>query len=229
MNTIESKPFVSLTRVSGNKKTGPIPVSTTSAATCPDACPFKASVCYAEHGPVSIHWRKVTNGQLPNATWDNFLSQIKSLPNGQLWRHNQAGDLPGENDTLDIVLLAQLVNANRNKRGFTFTHKPLTTQEEREAIRNANSSGFTVNLSGNNLAHADELVDIDCGPVVTVLPESIQGNVQVFTPKGRRVVVCPATYRENVTCASCQLCARQNRLVIVGFPVHGNGKKRYSG
>jgi hypothetical protein len=46
-----------------------------------------------------------------------------------------------------------------------------------------------------------------------------------MTPAGRKVVVCPATQRDDVSCATCALCARQ-RDVIVGFPAHGVAKKK---
>lgn len=45
------------TLASGNKKTGPIPVSTTIDTTCPSACPLKSGGCYAKHGPLAIVWR----------------------------------------------------------------------------------------------------------------------------------------------------------------------------
>lgn len=216
---------VHLTLVSRNVKTGPIPVSTTTAETCPDNCPFKAKGCYAKGGPLAIHWRKVTEGKA-GMEWDSFCESIAKLPKGQLWRMNQAGDLPGENDTLDTIALGQLVQANRGKRGFTYTHKPLDTHNERLAIKRANEQGFTINLSANNPTHADSLYDLGIGPVVTVLPESqVENSV---TPAGRKIVVCPATIRDNVSCATCGLCQKVNRDCIVGFPAHGNGRKAAS-
>lgn len=213
---------VHLTLVSRNVKTGPIPVSTTTAETCPDNCPFKAKGCYAKGGPLAIHWRKVTEGK-SGMNWDDFCRAIDGLPKGQLWRHNQAGDLPGENDNLDTIALGQLVQANKGKRGFTYTHKPLDTQNERLAVKRANAQGFTINLSANNPAHADILSDLDLGPVVTVLPQDQTENST--TPAGRKVVVCPATIRDNISCATCGLCQKVNRDCIVGFPAHGNGRK----
>ena len=50
------------------------------------------------------------------------------------------------------------------------------------------------------------------------------GSVTV-TPEGWAVKTCPATYRDDVTCQSCQLCQRRDRKVIVGFPAHGMRKK----
>jgi len=59
--------------------------------------------------------------------------------------------------------------------------------------------------------------------VTTVLPETQTTNTT--TPKGRKVVVCPATIRDDVSCASCQLCAKM-RDAIIGFPAHGNGVRK---
>lgn len=240
---------VHLARKSDNVKTGPIPVSTSTAATCP-ACPFKDKGCYAASGPLALHWRKVTAGERGTG-WGEFCETVATLPEGQLWRHNQAGDLPGNGDTVDRAALDALVMANKGRRGFTYTHKPVegasaTAKANRAAVSNANVNGFTVNLSANNLPHADRLAGMGIAPVVTVLPLDYQrGNAKgqwtesmdaykarlaalpQSTPEGRKVVVCPATYRDDVSCATCQLCQRQ-RNSVVGFPAHGVSKKAAS-
>lgn len=217
---------VHLTMKSHNEKTGPIPVSTTTAKTCPASCPFqKRNGCYAEGGPLAIHWRKVTEGEL-GTDWETFCGKVAALPEGQLWRHNQAGDLPGEGDAIDAALLGDLVMANVGRRGFTYTHKPMTTEANRDAVRRANLNGFTVNLSANNLRHADELSALDVGPVAAVLPEDAPETLT--TPEGRKVVVCPAITGKSPNCAACGLCQKANRKVIVGFPAHGASKRKAS-
>jgi hypothetical protein len=213
---------VHLTLKSGNVKTGPIPVSTTSALSCSDTCPFKNNGCYAESGPLALHWRAVTAGDR-GLTWPEFCEEISRLPDGQLWRHNQAGDLPGLDNTINPAALDMLVSANKGRRGFTYTHKP-ATPENLELIRAANVAGFTVNLSANNLAHADTLAETGAGPVVTVLP--INAPAKMTTPAGRPVITCPAQTRDDVSCADCQLCARQDRPTIIGFLAHGTGAKK---
>ena len=201
---------------SRNQKTGPIPVSTTSATTCPPSCAM-FTACYAKHGPLGMHWQRVTSGA--NAiSWGALCDTVAGMPDGTIWRHNQAGDLPGKGDLIDVKDLRQLVRANRGKRGFTYTHKPMTTRRARKAIASANRDGFTINLSANNLADADRLYDLGIAPVVTVLSRYQTENT--VTPKGRKVVICPATQRDDVTCATCGLCARL-RDCIVGFPAHG--------
>ena len=209
---------VHLTLKSANVKTGPIPVSTTEKASCPPDCAMRAG-CYADSGPLALHWRAVSEGKR-GTDWAGFTAAIAALPDGQLWRHNQAGDLPVAGGTVDPVALGQLVAANTGKRGFTYSHH--RDAQSIDWIRHANAWGFTVNLSANDLADADTLADFDAGPVVVVLPSDQSANTK--TPSGRTVVVCPATQRDDVSCASCQLCQRQ-RSAIVGFPAHGTKKR----
>ena len=216
-----------LAKSSRNAKTGPIPVSTSSATTCPDSCPFKRNGCYADGGPLATHWRAVTEGKRGTA-WPEFIAAVEALPKGQLWRHNQAGDLPGDGDKIDTLALVQLVDANARgrKRGFTFTHKPMNVTGNASSVAHANASGFTVNLSANNPAHADQLAALGVGPVVVVLPAD-QTRARK-TPAGRPIAVCPAVLSDDVSCATCGLCALPNRKAIVGFPAHGTSKRKAS-
>lgn len=207
-----------LTLKSANAKTGPIPVSTTTSASCPTDCAMKAE-CYAATGPLALHWKAVSERRR-GTDWPTFTASIAALPEGQLWRHNQAGDLPQTDGTIDAVKLGQLVAANTGRRGFTYSHHRDTASIN--WIRHANAWGFTVNLSANDLADADTLADHAAGPVVVVLPSTQTRNA--VTPKGRPVVICPATQRADVSCATCQLCQRQ-RAAIVGFPAHGSRQR----
>jgi len=216
-----------LTLKSRNKKVGKVPVSTTERKSCPTACPFNnGNGCYASLGPLALFWDKVDSGQA-GTDWNDFCGQIEALPDGQFWRHNQAGDLPGDGAKIDAAALSQLVASNKDKRGFTYTHYNPKTGDNRHILKQANNSGFTINLSGNNLKHADELVDLNVGPVVAVLPAD-HAKKKTTTPKGRPVITCPATYKDNVSCASCQLCQRRDRKTIVGFPAHGAAKRKAS-
>lgn len=212
-----------LTPKSSNPKTGRIPVSTSTAKTCPSSCPLKHNGCYAEHSMLTWHWKKVTEGDRGDKFQD-FCKKIANLPEGQLWRHNQAGDLPGVGNKLAVKQLESLVRANKGRKGFTYTHKPLTSKDERKAIKQANKKGFAVNLSANSLTHADELTKLKVGPVVAIVPED-QPQVS-YTPAGHKVIVCPAQMKDDVTCKSCKLCAVIDRPCIVAFRVHGQSKNK---
>ena len=215
------KNITHITLVSSNAKTGPIPVSTSSATTCPDACPFKTAGCYAKSGPLAIHWSKVTAG-LRGLEWTEFLDVVRSFAAGQLWRHNQAGDLPGDGDKIDGVALAQLAKANAGRRGFTYTHKPTTVANLRR-IRSANRDGFVVNLSANSIAHADTLAKTGL-PVAAVVPQNSPDRFT--TPAGNKIVICPAQRVAGISCNTCRLCAKGDRGFIIGFKPHGTGARK---
>lgn len=244
--------FVNLTLKSRNKKVGPVPVSTSGRETCPSACPLKDGPCYADGGPLSLFWQKVTD-QKAGANYRRFIASVAALPIGQFWRHNQAGDLkPCSKDpeTIDGPALVELVEANHGKAGFTFTHYDVI----KNAVNNfivtaANRNGFTINLSGNNVHHADELIETGAGPVVTVLPVIYERKTQkapagkewaetlaeyksrletlpTTTPAGARLVVCPATYKDDTACVNCRLCQKAGRKTVVGFPAHGRSRRK---
>jgi hypothetical protein len=119
-----------------------------------------------------------------------------------------------------------LIKANKGRKGFTYTHYDILSNEtNKQAIKQANEQGFRINLSANNLDHADRLYDTGIAPVVTILPESAKTSDDITTPKGRKVVICPATYRDDVTCMSCGICSKE-RKAIIGFPAHGVQKRK---
>lgn len=208
------------TLVSANGKTGPIPVTTSSKSTCPSSCPLKTNGCYAEHGHLRMHWDKVSAGAR-GGTLDELCGQIRALPRHQLWRWGQAGDLPGDGKRIDAKALQAVVLANRGRCGFGFTHYDPKLVANARAIAAANAGGFTLNLSADNVAEADKLVALGIAPVVVVLPK---GTTKHFkTPAGNHVSVCPATVRDDVTCARCGICQNKDRKAIMGFPAHGSG------
>jgi hypothetical protein len=136
--------------------------------------------------------------------------------------------LPGDKRNIDAAALAALVDANAGKHGLTYTHYDvIENAANREAVRAANDAGFRINLSANTLAHADALLETKAGPVVVVLPADAKPDVATYTPNGARVVICPATYKDKVSCDTCRLCVR-TRETVVGFPAHGTSKKKAS-
>jgi hypothetical protein len=214
--------------------------------------------CYAESGPLAFLWSGLSkvenagdtfkNGKatMRSLTWGEFTGKVEALPAGTVWRHNQAGDLPNSGGMLSDTLISELIAANHGKRGFTYTHhNVLQNEHNRNVVECANRNGFTINLSGNSLGHADALIDLAIAPVVTVLPftlqrQSIKGEWtetleayrdrvrDLATPKGRKVAPCPATYMDDVSCNTCKLCAVRDRKVVVGFPAHGASKAKAS-
>lgn len=222
-----------ITPKSANEKTGPLVVTTSARSTCWDGCAFFLSGCYALGGPLGLHWSAVSKGER-GQIWPDFLKALAAAlarNPAKIWRHNQAGDLPGDGATIDRAALLQLAAVSKasGRVGFTYTHKPLLPGQAPEAaanlkaLRSAARSGLVVNASANNPGHADALADLGL-PVCVTIPEETPATSA--TPAGRKIIVCPAQQREGITCATCGLCSKAARSVIIGFRYHGAGKRK---
>ena len=219
---------VYLSRSSQNRKTGPIPVTITTGNTCPKkSCPWWNDGCYAENGYTMIHWGRLhKKSEEFGLRWKEFCVEVRRFPEGQLWRHNEGGDLPGEGEDLDTLALEMLVRANKGRRGFTYTHKPLLDRDDQRAVFFANQEGFTINRSADNMQQADLFLDEGIAPVVLVLPHTTMTNRPLYTPRGRKVVLCPALVRNDVQCITCKLCALPKRKSVIAFLTHGRSKHK---
>jgi len=169
------------------------------------------------------HWQAVSRGDRGTPLAD-FLQAIRSLPAGQLWRHNQAGDLPHSGGRISRRFIRGIVAANRGRRGFTYTHHDLSKGENLPLLRFANRNGFRVNVSTESEAAADRAIDAGL-PAVIAVP-SDETRKTWHTPAGNAVLVCPAQRSDTKTCANCQLCENRGRRVVIAFLAHGTGKKK---
>jgi hypothetical protein len=218
LRKVAPEPRVIWSASSNNQKLGRIGAAIVTAETCPPSCSFYGNGCYAELGQSRRHWARAERFGL---RWDDFLTRIRELAAGVLWRYGVSGDLPGMGEELDHFRLRQLVVANRGKRGFAFTHKRLLGDGDLDEIRWANEDGFAINLSAEGLEHADERAALGIAPVAVVVPHDAPSRMR--TPAGRPVFVCPAQ-TTHTTCADCQLCSRSKRTGIVAFRAHGSMK-----
>jgi len=158
-------------------------------------------------------WDKIPSRGVELAALVQFIGAMKP---GQLWRHNVAGDLPGEGETVDAAALGEIVAANTGRKGFTYTHK-----KSPDAItwaRHATAWGFTVNLSADDAGEADQLAAHGL-PVVCIVPMDTPKHTT--TPAGLSILVCPAQTVDYMTCALCGLCQKADRRQIIGFRAHG--------
>lgn len=207
-------------RKTGNTKIGAIPVTRSPQVNCPETCSLKGNGCYAESHWLGIHWKKdLTKGFM----FSDLLSFVAKLKRNTLWRHNEAGDLSHVDGNINKDELFALVDANKGKRGFTYTHH-IPNEHNAPLIKHSNDNGFTINVSAENMAMADEYFGLGIGPVVSILP--IESEKVTMTPNGVRVVKCPNTYQDDLTCADCKLCHDADRNYIIGFPAHGSGKSK---
>lgn len=216
-----------LTPKSGNGKTGPIAVTTSTRDNCPDTCPLKASGCYAKGGPLAIHWAAVTSGKRGVSLRQHMLDLL-DLPASTMVRLNQAGDLPPDtDDALDLLRAA----CHKDRIAWTYSHHTNLAWIDRLN----DGSKTTVNVSANGLAHADAVHAQARSPICAVVPEDAINRRAEYrsTPAGLPCAFCPATLPgSTVTCATCgngkPLCARKRRAYVILFPAHGSGRKAAS-
>jgi hypothetical protein len=215
-----------LTLKSSNKKTGPMAVSTSPQSTCPDDCPLKKEGCFADSGPLKLHWDKISAGTR-GVSFDDFLMQVGALPMRAEYRHNQAGDLPGQDGQIDAPKLARLAATTKRRklRAFTYSHyNVLTNINNRLAIQHANNNGLVINLSANHISEVDTLLNLKIAPVAVIMP--LNSKKITYTEQGNKIVICPAQTNEKTTCLDCMLCAKNDRSFSIGFIAHGTSAKK---
>jgi len=239
--------------VSQNAKTGPIPASIVERVSCWPGCALYENGCYAESGALRMHWERVSRGLAggswsefctkvaalrPGRLWR--YAQAGDLP-------GYGAEIDGT--LLEELVVA---NAGKQAIAFTHKPvlgaDPVAV-ENRRLIAAAIKAGFTVNLSADNPADADRLAELGIAPIVTVLARAYArkavrhrfkrrrdewaetigewrdrtASLPRYTPAGRRIAVCPATYSD-ATCKTCGACARV-RDAVIGFPAHGAWRK----
>lgn len=217
-----------LTKKSSNAKTGPIAVSTTSRDSCSPSCPLFNNGCYAETGPLKLHWDRVSAGPYddkPRGTdLESFVSALKSLPEGSCFRHNQAGDLPSSQGIINIHAFGLIANAchERKLTAWTYTHHDLTHYGNREIVKHAPQMGMTVNASAHSQSHAAELHKQGI-PSVCIVPKN--ESRKTWEHDGVKFLVCPAQWSDK-NCAECKLCSVAERSCVVAFKAHGTQAKK---
>ena len=211
---------------SGNTKTGIMPVTYNSAATCPDSCIFKNNGCYASQGYYTrMNWDKVTAG-IRGGSFKELLNKIKALPASTLWRAHIAGDIPAnERGEVSEVYINKVSEANKGRRGYTYTHHDLNIKNNSKLFKKANNKNFIINVSCESEQQADTAVNVHKLPAVMVVKSTEQRKAWT-TAGGNRVIICPAQSAGR-SCVDCRLCAdRPSPRLIIAFLAHGNAAKK---
>ena len=213
-----------LSRVSSNKKTGPIAVTTTSKNSCPASCGMR-EVCYAASGPLALHWAAVSNGSR-SSEWRKHLNDLESLPFGSPLRLNQAGDLVASaSGRLSRAFLNGLMAVVKARRlqAWSYTHHDHTVGENGKLLRRANRQGLRINVSTETEESADRAIASGLPAVLAVSSEETRTVWR--TPDRNLVKVCPAQLRDT-DCNRCMLCHKRGSKVIIAFLAHGSRKSR---
>lgn len=197
---------------SRNAKVGPIACTYRTADTCPTLCPLRERGCYA-HGRVFA----LARGGTEDPSYANVRALASSLPDGGMVRVNVSGDILDEDGRIDsayLGALSEVATTRPDALVYGYTH---AWRQTAPGI----APGVVLNASTESREGLEEA--IEAGWPTTVVDD---GSLVGSTIGGRRVVVCPAQTRDDVTCASCRLCARPERRSTVAFLIHGPSKRR---
>ena len=212
---------------SGNPKTGIMPVTYNSRLSCPDSCIFKkdnSGGCYAETGYYTrLNWDKVTSGER-GGSFKELLQNIKSLKPGTIWRACVAGDIPSNTKgEISRTYIKGITEANQGLKGYTYTHNRLDIGQNISLLKTANKKGFTVNISTESEAAADNAV-LNSLPAVIVV-KSTETRSTWLTKNKNKILVCPAQ-TNGANCIDCGLCQSRPKNLIIAFRAHGNQAKK---
>lgn len=206
-----------------NAKTGDIPTGyigrnvEDALASCGD-CPLKPKTaggnggCYAWSGTPNLILRR-TKAKSTRVEQLDFLDAVDERhPQARYARLGALGD-PAVLSRDEVVDMREALAARRMGL-LSYTHAWFDGGHH---------------LRGLVMASCDELweVDeaIDAGWRATVVIPADTPHRGIRTPAGRRVVVCPAQRRDDVTCNSCGACDAGKKGPIIGFLQHGQGFK----
>ena len=72
-------------RLTQNKKTGKIPITSSPPETCPHTCPLSSGdcLCYAKYGHLNIWWDRLDNGSI-GVNFYEMCEAIRNLPSGTM-------------------------------------------------------------------------------------------------------------------------------------------------
>ena len=217
-----------LTKQTSNKKLAKpghaMAASTTSRDSCPTTCELKGNGCYAESGPLKLHWDKVSLGPGRGISLFEFCEALRALPMGSCFRHNQAGDLPHLSGFINFKALELITAACavRKLKAWTYTHHKVDNSHNLEVIEKAIKSGLTVNISAQSQSHAAAMHKQGL-PSVCIVPRGEDRKHWEYD--GVKFLVCPAQTSEK-TCSECKLCAIADRSCVVSFKAHGTQARK---
>ena len=228
MNSLLDSMTFQFVKKSSNTKLGTIPQTSNSRKTCPKNCIFRkdnGGGCYAEAGYYTkLNWNHLDN-KTRGGSFENLINSIKSLKDGQLWRHTVQGDFPGYQEKyIDSDYIKAVTTANTNKNGYGYTHYPLNSHNL-ELLKESTEKNFIINISTEQDQTALKAIKNGLNSVIVL--KSTETRKKFKTKNGLKVIVCPQQLDETktITCADCKICSK-DRDFAVGFIAHGNQAKK---
>lgn len=213
---------VSAVNISKNEKVGIAHATYVSQKSCPTTCPLLNAGCYAEHGNIAFHLRRMNKaaealGALELARLE--ADAIEAKLSGSLdLRIHVVGDCT-TNEAASIVSQAALSKLRSSKKPWSYSH----------AWRSVDRSAWgDVSVLASCETPAQVVEAQDRGWATAMIVDKFQGD-KLYTDGQLKVLPCPNQTRE-VKCVDCRLCLGDTRLrdkgITIGFAAHGSRFKK---
>lgn len=200
----------------GNRKTGPIPTTSRPMTTCPTDCPFLPTGnggCYGTGRIFGHATKKAATISIPDA-----VKQIndEAPRSAKYLRDRIVGDVLDADGQLDRAYIQGISEIGRRTDLTVFGYTHAWKQFTPEDVAFIQAQGYVMNASTENADGVRQAIDLGL-PVVIVNDDRPDGD----TIAGRRIVTCPNELRKEIKCATCGLCAKPDRTVLIRFTTHG--------
>lgn len=212
---------------SSNRKTGSVltawvgPDRAAARESCA-GCPLLAGGCYAHAGTVGTGLSSLARAALARPERYTLGAALaRRVKTARMVRLTALGDIGRCGVDVARGIVATVRAAGPDVVGYT--------HHWREPEVSAAWRG-TLLASCESLSDVDAALDAGWRASV-VVPQSVPRSF--LTPRGRRVVVCPATIDrgqsvnvKKVTCNDCRLCAGSKPGPVIAFPIHGSQRRK---
>lgn len=211
---------------STNKKIGDAHATYVSQASCPSSCVFQGAGCYAEHGPLGIHTRRlnrdsvtgITPKQLAEAEADAIRSKLSGTRHLRL---HVVGDCKTDK-AASIVAEAALATMKPGKQVWSYTHAW-------EDVDPKSWGAVSVLASTESPKQIESALDLGWGTAIVV--DSFK-DTKLYKDGNAKILPCPQQTQPDVKCVDCRLCFNADRLrakgITIGFSAHGTLTKAVS-
>ena len=214
---------VKFVRLSSNRKIGTVSATYASQASCPSTCPFYNNGCYAEHGPLGIHAKRLNQSQdTAVQVAEREAELILNAANDPLQpsiplRLHAVGDCATV-EAAEIVARAAEVYIDLKGPVWTYTHA--WRDVPREAWGRVSV-----------LASCETVADVKEASRRGYATAIVREQERTERLEGMTFVPCPQQ-TSGRTCADCRMCFQDNKLHQVGtvvvFEPHGARRKTIS-
>ena len=207
------------TRVSKNRKTGPVAATYAPQGTCPESCIFKGAGCYAEKGRMGIHTsrlNKASKAETPAtlaAAEAAAIDLIKPKP-GLPLRLHVVGDCPTDESARTVSDAAARYTAKGGGKAWTYTHAWETVER---------ASWGDVSVLASVHGQLDAVAALRRGYAPAIVVETHESAKRWTDSQGTSWIPCPEQTR-GVTCDKCRLCFDatylKNKRTGIAFAKH---------